>query len=292
MKQLSLENEFYRLQINLLGAELKSVYSKTLNQEILYSGKEKWWGRSAPVLFPIVGRLKNDQYTFEGKQFELSQHGFARDSEFEIVQQSETQVIFSLRSNKKSLLLYPFDFELQISYELKGKDIFTNYLVKNKGIQTLFYSIGAHPAFLCPLFENEAFEDYVLEFEQEETFERHLIDPSNGLFTGKTEITPSNNRIIKLNFALFEQDALVFKNLRSNTLRLRNKKSTYVLHVDFQNFPYLGIWTKPGAPFICIEPWLGLADSSNHDGNINKKEGIHSLEVGSETTIGFSFGVP
>lgn len=289
--EIILENDHLCAKFSLLGAELKSCFDKNLNKELIYDGKGTWWNRSAPVLFPIVGKLKNDSYSIENKSFELNQHGFARNSEFEILKQTDSQITFSLESNSESLKKFPFDFSLQISYELSHKSITTTYKVLNRGTESMPFSIGAHPGFMCVFFENETFEDYYLEFEKEENLSRHLLNPENGLFNGESELVTPNSKIINLVYSLFEKDAIVLKKLNSEVIYLKNKQGTFTLKFSFEDFPYFGIWTKNKAPFICLEPWCGLADNENSNQNFYSKEGINLLESNQTFERSYTFEV-
>ncbi|MFN5417048.1 MAG: aldose 1-epimerase family protein [Flavobacteriia bacterium] len=286
-----LENETIKVEIHSLGAELKSVFHKKIQKEILYSGKETYWNRSAPVLFPIVGRLKNESYIFENKNYSLSQHGFARNLNFDCIEQENNSITFSLKANEITLQDYPFDFELHIKYYLDENQVQTTYKVFNYDSEEMFFSIGAHPGFVCPLFENESFEDYYLEFEKEESFERHLLNLEKGIFNGETEQIPNQNKQINLDYAFFEKDAIVFEHLNSKNIILKSKKSSYSLEFSFQDFPFFGIWTKPEAKFICLEPWCGLADSENSAGDLKRKKGINLLKPNDFFERSFSFKI-
>jgi galactose mutarotase-like enzyme len=286
-----LENEFIKIQVDPKGAELKSVYNKSLEKEILYDGKSPFWNRSAPILFPIVGRLKENSYHHGGANFELSQHGFARNEQFALSEQNENQVVFSLKSSEKSLEIFPFEFELKISYVLENEKVITKYQLINSGKKELLFSIGAHPGFVCPIHENENFEDYFLEFEEKENLERHLLNCETGLFTGETEILAQDSSHLDLSYSYFLKDAIVFKDLKSTWIKLKSKKSTYCLTFSFENFPYFGIWTKENAQFICLEPWCGLADSENSSQKFEQKEGINYLLAGEKFERKYSFWV-
>lgn len=286
-----LENETIKVEIHSLGAELKSVFHKKIDKEILYSGKESWWNRSAPVLFPIVGRLKNESYIFENKNHSLSQHGFARNLNFDCIAQEKNTITFSLKSNEETLKVYPFTFELQLKYVLNNNQVQTTYKVFNHDSKEMFFSIGAHPGFVCPLFENENFEDYYLEFEKEESFERQLLNLEKGIFSGQSEMIPNQNKQIKLDYSFFEKDAIVFEKFNSSKIYLKSKKSNYSLEFAFQDFPFFGIWTKPEAKFICLEPWCGLADSENSKGDLTEKKGINTLSPNAFFERSFSFTI-
>ena len=265
---ITLSNNKISASINTIGAEL--IRLEKDNQNYIWTVNETYWNKTSPILFPIVGRLKNDAYTIADKKYELPRHGFARNFEFQILNQTENSVVFVLESNSETLKNYPFEFKLQLEYELDGNELKMNYSVENRSEVTMPFSIGAHPAFAI----EDSFSDYSLQFNEAEEFVSYELE--NEQFNNSFRKINSENGQINLNYSLFEKDALVFKHLKSNELILLNKNKP-VLSVQFEGFPYLGIWTKPNAPFLCIEPWCGLADNINHNGNIYEKEGIQLL---------------
>lgn len=288
---MKLENEVFRIEINSKGAELKSAFHKILQKELIYNGNTAFWNRSSPILFPIVGRLKNNTYQLKNQTFQLNQHGFARDQKFNLIEKNENKLLFSFISTEETQQLFPFVFELQVAYILEDNKLTTAYKVINLGKEDLPFSIGAHPGFYCPINENERFEDYYLEFEKEEDFTRHLLNCETGLFTGETEIVISKKNCIDLNYSYFLKDAIVFKNLNSSWINLKSKKSNFCLKFSIEDFPFFGIWTKEKAPFICLEPWCGVADSENSNGKFLQKEGINILSKNQVFERKFSFEV-
>ena len=266
---ITISNQQIKATINTLGAELIRLEKK--NQNYIWTIDETYWNKTSPILFPIVGRLKNDTYTIEGKTYELPRHGFARNFEFELEHQTENTVVLLFTENQETLKHYPFQFELRLKYELIENSLKINYSILNKSQETMPFSIGAHPAFAI----DGLFSDYTLDFNQSENFISYELEKEQ--FNNSFKKIPSENGKINLDYALFEKDALVFKHLKSNTLTLLRKNQPYI-SVEFKGFPYLGIWTKPNAPFLCIEPWCGLADNVNHNGNIYEKEGIQLLD--------------
>lgn len=292
MQLTTLENDFFSICISAHGAELHSVYSKKLDKELLWSGYDKVWARHAPVLFPIVGKLKNDSYTFNEKPYSLPQHGFARDMEFKIasniVSDNFDSIIYELDSNESTLEKYPFPFALQIKYKLENEKLYCNYKVKNTGDTEMYFSIGSHPGFVCPLMESERLSDYTITFDKEETAQRNLLDA--GLFNGIQEEIIQDKKHIPLSKELFEKDAIVLKGLNSKILQLHS--NNYTLNFFWHNMPYFGIWAKKGnEEFICLEPWAGLADSIFSSGNIKEKEGIITLSPNKVFECGFGISV-
>lgn len=284
-----IENRHLSVEVNALGAELKSIFNKKNNKEYLWQAHPAFWTRRAPVLFPIVGKVRNNNYQAEGKSFMLGQHGFARDVAFDLLAKDETSLIYETRNSGGTLKVYPYRFSLRIQYQLIENTVAVSYEVLNEDDKTIYFSIGGHPGFNCPLHDNEKLTDYYLEFEKIETAERHLL--TDGLFNGETALVLKEEKIINLSETPFEADAVVFKNLRSSFVKLKSRKSDYELTFDFKGFPYLGIWKKPEAPFICIEPWFGLADKVNSSGRLEEKEGILSLIQNEKFSCLYSIGI-
>lgn len=276
---LQLDNHISTVKINTLGAELVSFYNNGRNY--IWAIDEKFWNKTSPVLFPIVGRLKNDEYTFSENKYQLPRHGFARNHEFEISSQNEELVTFSLKESEETLTNYPFNFELKIQYTLKDSQLEIAYSVINNSNTIMPFSLGAHPAFAI----DSDFEDYSLLFEKDDVLVNHELENEN--FTGKSVAIPLINNQLPLSYSLFEKDAIVLKKLDSEKVVLLKKEIPY-LAVDYKGFPNLGIWTKPEAPFLCIEPWCGFADNINTKGTILNKEGIITLQPNEVFTTSFS----
>ena len=271
-----LENEFLTAKFKSLGAEWTSLKSKSNGLEYVWQADPEIWAKHAPNLFPIVGKVANNQYTYEGKKYDLGQHGFARDSEFQVETQEKESITFLLKSSEVSLIVFPFDFEFRIKYSLKGNSLHTKYKVSNPSKEKFWFSVGAHPAFNIPLGDGGAFSDYFIEFEKLENVGRFLIE--GGLISKQTTPALINSNILPLSKELFLEDALVFKELKSTSMTIRSKKNNHFVKMDFAGFPFFGIWTKPGFDkYLCLEPWCGIADSVGGTGVLNEKEGIHSL---------------
>ncbi len=274
-----LENDKIKIEVDTKGAQLQQLFLKENDKNYLWHGDPKYWGRRAPVLFPIVGRLKDNQYVYAGKTYQMTQHGFARDNEFELLEKKQDSLTYVLEENEATLEKYPFKFRLEIKYTINENSLAVKYKVINKDHKDMYFSIGAHPAFYWPLRDGEEKEDYYLEFEKEEEAEKYLLE--EGLLNHQTESILDNQKILELNSEIFKDDALVFKNLKSEKVTLKSKKSEREVEMKFKNFPYLGIWSQSEeAPFICLEPWHGIADSVDSSGKLEEKEGIMSLDTG------------
>lgn len=273
-------SDWYQIESNQIilqavskGAEMKRLFNKVWNKEILWPGDQKIWNRSSPLLFPIVGQLKNDEYEFQGKKYGLPRHGFARDSEFICTKCSYDELEFYLGTSRETYKVYPFIFELKVKYKLIEAKLFVEYIVKNIDQKDMYFSIGAHPA-----FDTFSVENFELEFEKkEESF--YLLREGLVDFNNKH---PFRDNKLELNPKNFANDALIFDRPKSSYVNLYDKKSKHLIKTTFHNTKFLGVWGKDTLPFICIEPWDGVADSLNHDGNLEKKMGIIKLEPSKE----------
>jgi len=284
MSVKTLENSELRIQLNAYGAEMQSFFNKKRKQECLWQADSRYWGRHAPILFPIVGRLANDELKHQNQSYPMSQHGFARDSLFKIISQTDTTIQFSLQSNENSLEQYPFHFELIVEYSLDSNKLTTTYIIRNPEKSILPASIGAHPAFNWPLLPDIDKSEHLIQFTHDEHSEIRRLD--KGLLLQEKIKNPLNKNNLVLTDTLFEHDALIFDQLISREVKYSasNKLS---LTLRFQDFPHLGIWTKPGASFICIEPWQGYSSPVNFDGEITEKPGILLIPAQSEIKKSF-----
>ena len=271
-----ISNSYLEVEIIDIGAELCSLKKINDSLEYIWQGNPEYWKRHAPILFPIVGKLINGIYTYEDKSYEISQHGFARDKVFSVEKHDKDNIIFKLTSDADALKIYPFEFELYLGYELKDKSLEISYKVVNKTNGEMLFSIGAHPAFNWPL-ENGKKEDYYFEFKDVSslnTLPIHL----GGIGNIKIPVEMDKDKIW-LNEKVFEKDALIFDDLKTNYVAFKNRIDDRSVEVFFDGFPYIGLWSKPtGAPFICIEPWYGIADFQGHSQKLNEKAGINVLK--------------
>ncbi len=276
---IKLESEDILVQLAEGGAEIKSVVTKATGYENMWQADPTIWGRTAPVLFPIVGKLKNNSYSFEGKQYSLPQHGFARDKIFKIISQSENNVVFELRADEEMKKVFPFNFVLQIEFTLNKNILTTNYTVKNSGENEMYFSLGTHPGFVCDFGEEGKSTNVNLVFEKEELAKRYFVE--EGLISNRCEVV-FHGKQIRLNENLLENDALVFKQLNSKSVKLNSDYNPHPLKFSWEGFPYFGIWKKPDASFICLEPWAGIADGVESTGMLIEKEGIIKLKANEE----------
>ena len=277
----TLENTQLKIAVNTIGAELCEITSVKTNTNFMWDGNPNIWESFAPNLFPIIGALKNDCYVFENQTYTLPKHGIVRNNNTIVLQeQTPDSLTFKLSYNEDTLKNYPIKFEYLITYKLTNSTIEVIYTVKNVDTKIMCFSVGGHPAFKCPVFENEHYEDYYLEFEHEETSETHLINMKNGLILPSTKSVLNKTNKLPLTHELFNSDALIFKDLKSKKVSLKSKRHGNILSVSYHDFPYLGIWAKPNGNFVCIEPWLGIADNNATNQEFTTKEGVLKLPAG------------
>ena len=272
MALYELKNEQIAITVDSHGAELKSLKKLADDQEYMWCGDAKFWGRTSPVLFPFVGGLKNKEYRFEGKTYSMTQHGFARDMDFELETQTESELWFTLESTEETLARYPFPFILNLGYRLEGSTVAVLWKVENPSEKQMYFSIGGHPAFNCPLTEGTKQSDYSVSFADTDEIVSTRIS-EEGLATGCMDIYHLADGHLSLTSNLFDHDALVIEDHQTDTVALCRKDGTPYLTVKMEA-PLFGIWSPPGknAPFVCIEPWYGRCDDEYFDGDLTERE--------------------
>lgn len=264
-----IENEFLTCEIDDMGAQLHSLVSKENGKEYIWYGKTEIWYGQAPVLFPIIGQLINDKFFYNGKEYTMPKHGIARKLPFKVKECSGAKAVFSLESDENILKGYPFEFELLVAFELCGKKLVNTMTVINKTDGEMYFSIGAHPGFNCNIGD-------VIEFELPETLETERIDSDNLLIPEKFPVI-ENSSEIEITEDIFKKDALILSDIKSEKLRIKGENE---IEFTFGKCPVLGIWAKPGAPYVCIEPWYGINDGREVKDDISKKRGIERLGKG------------
>ncbi|MGJ8593089.1 MAG: aldose 1-epimerase family protein [Aquaticitalea sp.] len=276
---LYLKNNLLNIAINPIGAELTEISSVKRGTQFMWNADPTIWANYAPNLFPIVGMLKNESYHFEGKDYQLPKHGFIRNNpNFKIDESSDARVVLKLQETLDTLKSYPFQFEYYVIFELDKHELTVTYKVVNTHMKTIYFSLGGHPAFKCPVYEDENYDDYRLVFENDETSETHLLNLENGLVTNETKRVFNTSNSINLYHELFEHDALIFKDLKSRKVKLKSNNHGTVITLHYKDFPYFGVWAKTNGNYVCLEPWLGIADSDNSNQQLTQKEGIITLE--------------
>jgi len=287
----TIENEVLSIAVNPVGAELVSIKSLKTGVEHLWQGNPEFWTGQAPNLFPIIGVLKDGEFKYEGKSYKMPKHGFVRHNEnLELKEKTDNKLFFELDFSEESLEIYPFKFRFEISFILKENKLQVSHKVVNLDKKPLYFSLGGHPTFNAPISNNEVYEDYYLEFDRKMDLRTHLLN-EDGLVGFKTEGILDNEDKIRLHKNLFDNDALIFKNIPSKKVSLKSRNSGEVLSVAYSDFKNLGVWAKPGAPFVCIEPWLGIADIEGANQDLKTKEGIEKLESKADFKASYTINV-
>lgn len=287
----SISNSYLQVKVLGKGAELSSILSKKTGKEYMWDANPDVWGSHAPVLFPIIGALKNGESAIDGVKYTIPKHGFIRNNDaLELKHQSDSELRLQLSYSDITLQMYPYKFEFNITFRLEVNRLIISHQVRNLDSQEIFFSLGAHPGFKCPINEGEKYSDYYLEFESVENASAKLLN-SDGLVSDNTQHIFKNINILPLTRTMFDKDALMFTDLKSRKVSLKSHTSDQVLTVRYKDFSYLGIWAKPNAPFVCIEPWLGLADHEKSDDNFLKKDGLIALQEGQRFSAEYSIEI-
>lgn len=262
-----IENEFLTCEIDDMGAQLHSLKLKENGKEYIWQGNPEIWYGQAPILFPIIGQLIDDKYRYNGVEYTMPKHGLARKLLFNLKECKGAKAVFSLESDEKTLKSYPFDFELLVSFELKEKSLVNTMTVVNKTDGEMYFSIGAHPAFNCKVGD-------IIEFELPETLATERIDSDNLLLSEKFPFI-ENSRKFVITENIFKDDALILSGVKSKKLIIKGENE---VEFTFGDCPVLGIWAKPGAPYVCIEPWYGINDDRSVKDDISNKREIRRLD--------------
>lgn len=276
---VTIDNGLLSLAVDTRGAQMRSL--KRNGTEYLWQGDPKYWDAQAPILFPFIARLTGDSYTYKGKLYPMTIHGFAASAEFTLAEQRAAALVLELKSSEVTLAQYPFDFTFRVIFTLKGDTLETVYHVENHSDRIMPFGIGGHPGFKVPVGENEKFEDYYLEFSQECQPDRVGFTPQVYL-SGHDERYPlEENKRLPLSHSLFDEDAIILKNM-GREVRLRSRASHHSVTVSFPQMPYLGFWHWPhtDAPYVCIEPWSSLPSRQDVVEEFTCKSDLIQLEAG------------
>lgn len=277
MERIKIFNDKLSIELSKTGAEMKSL--KYEGKERLWDGNPEVWSGQAPLLFPICGGLKNDEYIYNGKIYAIPKHGFARRKTFDLESCTDNSAVFILKSNDETKKCYPFDFELRVIYTVEASTVTVEYDVKNTGNGAMYFSIGSHEAYSCP----GGIENYSIEFEKEEKLNASLLD--GNLLRYETVPVPTVGKTLQLRDEYFKNDAIVLTDLKSRSVVLKRNTGNERIRVDFCECPYLLLWMIPGAEYICIEPWNGIPDYVDSDCRIENKKGIIAIKADETKTI-------
>ncbi len=263
------ENEFFTLAVKEMGAELNSLKSKKTGIEYIWCGDESIWYGQSPILFPIIGRLLDDKYTLNEKEYTMAKHGIVRKKPFKLVESTNDSLTFMQTDDAESIESYPYQFELKVTFKLTENGLKVTHKVTNNSDDTMYYSFGAHPGFNCEI------GDY-LEFSDDSKLLTERIDHESILIDEKFPVEMDGNKI-ELTKTLFDDDALILSDFNSKNVKIKSNNHNRVISFDFDS-PFLGIWAKPNAPYVCIEPWWGINDDYHKKSDFSQKRGIMSLQ--------------
>jgi galactose mutarotase-like enzyme len=286
MRTTSIENQFLRVSFKHIGAELSSLVDKRDGLEHMWKADPSFWPRQAPLLFPTVGESKDQRIVVDGTSYPMGRHGFARHELFTVVGEGKHHVIFELRSDPNTLRHYPFDFIFRVRYELRDAQLNTSFEVINSGIRDMGFQLGGHPAFSVPFGDGEKFGDHVIRFDTAMNLARHLLT-EKGLYSGEERPFLNNESEFDLSYDLFKEDALVFKNIASKQVSIQHLDGGKRLQMDFEGFPHFGIWSIPGADYVCLEPWIGCADMHDQPDDFFKKDSLIRLSPAERFSASF-----
>ena len=287
MARYGLENDKIRIEIDSHGAELKSLVKKETGAEYMWCADAKYWGRTSPVLFPVVGNVSGKQYRTKGKTFDMGQHGFARDMEFTLESQTDNEIWFVLRSNEETLAKYPYEFVLKLGYRLDGAKVEVLWHVENPSEEELPFAIGGHPAFYCPVTSGGKQSDCYIQFDIAGSLKCSTID---GYLVGdRVDTYELEDGMLRIDEHLFDNDALIIEKQNIKKVSLCDPKKQAFLTIEM-DAPLFGIWrpADPGAPFVCIEPWYGRSDRIRYAGELRDREYENVLAAGENWDAGYT----
>jgi len=281
----SIENGKIKAAVKLAGAELVSLKRCDEQLDYLWQDNTDNYSGHSPLLFPVVGSLPEDRYTYQGKSYEMGLHGFGSQLKFVMVEKKVDMLSYQAQYNHNTLQQYPFKFELGIRYTLEDEALSIIFEVSNLDTGSMLFSIGAHPFFQCPLYRDENISDYLLVFEKNETVKRRIKE--GALLTGKSEEFLNKSRKIRLSHSLFDRGAIILEGTKSNWVEMCSHNHNKAVRVEYEGFPYLGIWSFGESHFVCIEPWYGIDSTFTDSHELTEKEGLLKLNPGETFTCGY-----
>ncbi len=291
MMNYTIENNKLKLTVTEHGAEIKSLVRKTDGVELMWQADTAYWGRTAPVLFPLVGNYYQKKSVFKGQTYEMGQHGFARDMDFKLVKRTENELVFTLEDDEESRKKYPFSFLLVITYRLENDTVNVEWKVENPNDETMYFSIGGHPAFNCDL------DTYTLRFEKDnkqnsKVTAYFIASDGSGCLGEEQESFDLNNGILDMSDELFSKDALIIEDRQSDKVTLVDDEGHDVVAVRF-DAPLFGVWSPVGkyAPFVCIEPWYGRCDRVGFNQKLEEREYGNTLGINETFRVSFDIQV-
>ncbi len=274
-----LENDFLKVELHPKGAEIISIVGKQDEINYMWKRDPRQWSSSAPILFPIIGKVRNDTLLIEGKKYNLTGHGFSRHHEYDVVESSSTHVLYELKQNDEILKIYPYHFVLQVHYTLEQNVLSCTCIVKNIDSKEIAFQVGGHPAFACPFYDNESSNDYYIEFNKPETVKQKVLDVNTSTMTKEEKLFFENERRFFVRQELFNKDAIVLEDFKSDIVSLKSLNHSKSIDFHMEGFTHLGIWAaKHVGDLLAIEPWVGHTDYVDFEGDIKEKVGVKLLE--------------
>lgn len=281
----TIENEHLLCTIESSGAEVRSLIDKQTGKEYIWQIDPRVWGSSAPVLFPAIGKIKDDHITHQGRRYAMPKHGIVRNNDTLKFEQSiDNSVSFTLTDSAATIVQYPYKFEFTVSFTLVKNRLLMTYSITNQDTQPLAFTCGGHTAYACPLSEDTSLTDYLVEFPSEISLEATRLGAS-GLLSDQKETIAAKSALLPLSDTLFNKDALIFTKIQADWVRLRKRNEKKGVVVHFKGYPHLALWSKPKADYLCIEPWLGLPDREDESLEITKKSTYESIAPGAQFII-------
>lgn len=276
-----LENDRLRVEIDSFGAEVKSIRSKDNDREYMWYADKKYWGRTSPVLFPFVGSLKNKEYCYKGKTYQMGQHGFARDMEHTMTEQTKDTIWFVLKETQETLEKYPFAFTLRIGYQLIENEVKVMWKVENPAEEDMYFSIGAHPAFLCPIHGEDNKNGYSLFFGGVDEIHHHGNTIDTGMSLEEDLILPLVDGKAAITPKFFDRCTYMVEGKQTGEVGLVDPEGKRYVTVCF-DAPLFAVWSPEGknAPFVCIEPWYGRCDAEDFNGTLEERAYENHLKPG------------
>lgn len=277
----TIQNEYLTAEVDSFGAEIKSLKRNEDGREYMWHGDEKYWGRTSPVLFPFVGAVRDKKYRFGGKEYTMGQHGFARDMEFALVSQKDDEIVFMLESDETTMAKYPFCFQLRIGYRLEKSSVKVSWQVKNPGQDRMYFSIGAHPAFLCPVNGEEDKSGYGLRFGGLDRELHHHGNTPDGMAVMEDEVLALEDGVVRFTQGFFDKCTYMAEGKQTGEVSLVDREGKDYVTVRF-DAPLFAVWSPEGkdAPFVCIEPWYGRCDAVGFEGELPDRDYENVLEAG------------
>ncbi len=281
-----LENEKLLLKVNDQGGQLAGIYDKKNKREVIWCADPKIWNRHAPILFPFVGEIHNKEYLYNGTKYPMTAHGFARDAKFQFEGIVENRIVHSLSSTEETKVVYPFDFKLEVSHSIEDNKVIVEWKVANTGDKEMLFSIGAHPAFNVPAVDGEEQKDYYLTFGNKDKLDYIRISSEDGTaLCDEIRTLTLTEGTYQVGEHLFDDGVLIFEDTQLSEVGIAFPSKEQYINIKCEGFPYVGVWTKPNAPFICLEPWYGRCDDSGYTGELKDKTGVQRLAENKEFKV-------